>query len=139
MSLEIGKYIKFALGAVNAPLLNAKVGGRVSPVISPDDGTTLPYVWYYSSGMDETGTKDMVLSDTCTVNIEVVARSYDEMVELLLLVRQAMTDGFSLWQDEEDTPFDVGEQTYSAAAEEYDDVLQAYCRTLIYRIETWLK
>ena len=73
MSLQIGQYIKYALGEVNAPLLNAKVKGRVSPVVSPDDdGTHMPYIWYYSDGFTPSNTKDGEYEDTCSVSIEVV-------------------------------------------------------------------
>ena len=139
MSLQIGQYIKYALGEVNAPLLNAKVKGRVSPVVSPDDdGTHMPYIWYYSDGFTPSNTKDGEYEDTCSVSIEVVASSYEQLIDLLILVKKAMDDGYSLWNTTE-RPFDVVEQHYTAGPEEYDDQLQAYCRKLNFSIITYEK
>ena len=135
MSLQIGKYVAWALGEENAPELNEKIGGRVAPVVQPeDDGTVLPYVWYYSTSMQEETTKDGYSGDECQVEIEVVARSYTEMVELLQMVRDAMARALDTWDD---NAFLVSGQSFSAYPEEYDDMLQAYCRKLNYKIETY--
>lgn len=136
MSLQIGKYVAWALGEENAPELNAKIGGRVAPVVQPEDGgTVLPYVWYYSTSVQEETTKDGYSGDECQVEIEVVARSYTEMAELAQMVRDAMARALDTWGDGE--AFMVEGQTFSAGPEEYDDMLQAYCRKLNYTIETY--
>lgn len=135
MSLEIGRYISFALGEKNAPELHEMTGGRVSPVIMPQDGTgALPWIWYYSSNMFEDSTKDGPCGDNCEVIIEVVAASYEQLLVLLASVRKAMSQAFESWQGEQ---FDVVGQTFHAGPEEYDDVLQAYCRKINYQIETY--
>lgn len=135
MSLQIGKYVAWALGEENAPELNARIGGRVAPVVQPEDGgTVLPYVWYYSTGVQESTTKDGYSGDECQVEIEVVARSYTEMAELAQMVRDAMAEAFDTWDDH---AFMVNWQSFSAGPEEYDDSIQAYCRKLTYSIETY--
>jgi hypothetical protein len=136
MSLQIGKYVAWALGEENAPELNARIGGRVAPVVQPEDGgTVLPYVWYYSTSVQESTTKDGYSGDECQVEIEVVARSYTEMAELAQMVRDAMERALGTWGDGE--VFLVGGQSFSAGPEEYDDMLQAYCRKLNYEINTY--
>ena len=134
MSLQIGRYVAWALGEVNAPELNARIGGRVAPVVQPEDGgTVLPYVWYYSTGVQESTTKDGYSGDECQVEIEVVARSYTEMAELAQMVRDAMERALNTWNG---GAFLVLGQSFSAGPEEYDDSIQAYCRKLNYTIET---
>ena len=133
MSLQIGKYVAWALGEENAPELNARIGGRVSPVVQPEDaGTVLPYVWYYSPSMQEERTKDGLCYDLCQVEMEVVARSYTEMTELLHMMRKAMDRALRNWKD---TELSVDDQTLLAGPEEYDDSMQAYCRKLVYTME----
>lgn len=133
MSLQIGKYVMYALGEENAPELDRAIGGRVSPVVQPEDGgTVLPYVWYYSAGMQEESTKDGHSGDVCQVEVEVVARNYREMIRLLQLVRQAMERAWETWEGEPT----IMEQSFSAGPEEYDDSIQAYCRKMTYNIET---
>lgn len=134
MSLRVGLYVAWALGEENARELHERIGGRVSPVVQPEDGgVRLPYAWYFCSGIQEATTKDGFCGDECQVEIEVVARSYTEMIELAQMVRDAMSRGMAGWQSD---AFSVSEQTMSAGPEEYDDNMQAYCRRLIYRIET---
>ena len=134
MSLEIGRYIAYALGEENAPELHRTIGGRVSPVVQPEDAATrMPYVWYYSSGMQEESSKDGRYGDQCQVEIEVVARSYTEMIDVLQLVRKAMGKAWENWSG---APH-LADQYVSAGAEEYDDTIQAYCRRIHYNIETY--
>lgn len=139
MSLQIGQYIAFALGEENAPELWHKIGGRLAPVVQPEDAqTAMPYIWYYSDSMSEAETKDGPISDTCIVQIEVVAGTYSRLLELLQLVRAAMIEARNTWELQETlVPFHIDEQTFSAGPEEYDDAQQAYCRKLIYSIETY--
>ena len=138
MSLQIGQYIKYALGEENAPELYHRLGGRVAPVVQPEDEqTAMPYAWYYSDGISEETTKDGLMCDICRVQIEVVANTYPEMVEMAILTRKAMAEAREAWNKQEGTPFRVEDQTFSASAEEYDDAQQAYCRRLIYTIETY--
>lgn len=135
MSLQIGKYVAWALGEENAPELNERIGGRVAPVVQPEDGgTVLPYVWYYSTSVQEETTKDGYSGDECQVEIEVVARSYTEMAELAQMVRDAMARALDTWDG--DAFLVVVDQTFSAGPEEYDDMMQAYSRKLNYTIET---
>ena len=134
MSLQIGKYVMYALGEENAPELDKAIGGRVSPVVQPEDGgTVLPYGWYYSTGVQESTAKDGRIGDECQVDIEVVARSYSEMTELAQMVRSAMERALEMWDGK---PFVVDGQMFSAGPEEYDDSIQAYCRKMTYNIET---
>lgn len=136
MSLEIGRYIKYAFSEENAPALHQMVQGRVSPVVMPEDAlTAVPWIWYYSSDAGEDSTKDGIAGDVCTVEIEAVAASYEALLDMLVLMRQAMADAWPAWNAGE-RPFRIEEQTFRAGAEEYDDVLQAYCRKLNYIIET---
>lgn len=133
MSLQIGQYVAFALGEENAPDLYHATHGRIAPVVQPEDGhDNMPYVWYYSDGMTTESTKDGPLSDTCSVQVEVVAPTYATMLDLLQMVRRAMDNALGVWEG----PFSISDQSFSAGAEEYDDAQQAYCRKLVYTIET---
>lgn len=137
MSLEIGRYVKYAFGEENAPALHQLVQGRVSPVVMPEDAlTAVPWIWYYSTDAGEDSTKDGIAGDVCTVEIEAVAGSYDTLLEMLALMRQAMAEAQEGWNLGERRPFLIDDQSFRAGQEEYDDTLQAYCRKLIYTVET---
>lgn len=128
----------YALGEEHSPTLYHALGGRISPVVQPEDeDTQKPYCWYVSDSMNEASTKDGRYSDTCTVQIEVVANTYRHLLSLLAMVRSAMDSAPDAWEAQEQVPFHIAEQTFSAGPEEYDDQQQAYCRKLNYIIETY--
>lgn len=137
MSLRIGQYIKFALGHENAPELDRMLSGKLSPVRLPDNADTeIPWICYRSDSLDEQDTKDGPLCDTNTVVLDVVCRTYEELLDTLCAVRKAMQKAVSVWNARNYIPFRVEEQTFNAGAEEYDEILQAYCRPLIFIIKT---
>lgn len=137
MALAIGKYIKFALSAQNSPDLNEVVMGRVSPVVGPEiEEAKTPYIWYRSDNMKEQNTKDGIYGDTATVSIEIVASTYDGLLDVLDLVRKAMNTALVEWNSLSATPFDVVDQTMTAGPEEYSDEDANYSRVLTYTIET---
>lgn len=137
MSLRIGQYIKFALGRDNAQVLDSLISGRLSPVRMPDNpDTDVPWICYRSEGLEEQDTKDGSLCDTNTVTMDVVCRSYEELLELLSLVREAMSRAVYTWNCRDGISFRIEEQTFRAGLEDYDEVLQAYVRPLNFTITT---
>lgn len=135
MSLRIGRFIKYALGQENAPRLHETIGGRLFPVQLPEDTSgMLPWAWYYSVSMSGDETKDGYAGDSTEVQIEAVAETYEKLLDILALIRKGMADARRNWDDKS---LKVADMSFRAGPEEYDDTLQAYCRKLIYTIDTY--
>ncbi len=138
MSIEIGRYISYALGRDNASELHKAISGRLSPVRLPENADTeVPWICYASAGIDEEDTKDGLLGEVNTVTLDIACRTYEDLLLVLHLVREAMRKAAPGWNRLDAAPFLVDEQRFRAGPEEYDEVLQAYCRTLNYVITTY--
>lgn len=137
MSIEIGRYISYALGRDNAPELHKAISGRLSPVRLPENADTeVPWICYASAGIDEEDTKDGLLDEVNTVTLDIACRTYEELLEVLRLIREAMKAAAPGWNSLDTAPFLIDEQRFHAGPEEYDEILQAYCRTITYTIKT---
>ena len=124
MAFQIGKYIKFALSSDRTPELNAIVGERIYPVVVPDDDLN-----------NEEYCKDGRTQDTDYVSVNVVAKSYGQLVEILELVRTAICRSYLEWNDTDNTPFFIADCVMSAKEEEFDPTDDTYQRALIFKIE----
>ena len=136
MAFQIGKYIKFALSSDRTPELNAIVGERIYPVVVPDDDlNNAPYIWYNVEETIEEYCKDGRTQDTDYVSVNVVAKSYGQLVEILGLVRQAVCQSFLDWNDTDNPPFFIADCVMSAKEEEFDPTDDTYQRAIIFKIE----
>lgn len=135
MAFKIGKYIHKSLS--DYVDLVAHIDEGIYPVIAPQDGhTKTPYVWYFVRDTSEESDKDGLAYDTDHVVIEVVSSSYDSLIEVCDLVREAMSLGFQSAQEADDTDYLIDQQTMMAEAEQYNDVDCCYSRKLVYEIIT---
>lgn len=136
MAFQIGKYIKFALSSDRTPELNAIVGERIYPVVVPDsDLNNAPYIWYCVEETTEEYCKDGRVQDVDFVSVNVVAKSYGQLVEILELVRKAVCQSYLEWNDTDNPPFCVYDCIMSAKEEEFDPTDDTYQRAIIFKIE----
>lgn len=136
MAFQIGKYIKFALSSDRTPELNAIVGERIYPVVVPDsDLNNAPYLWYCVEETTEEYCKDGRVQDVDFVSVNVVAKSYGQLVEILELVRKAVCQSYLEWNDTDNPPFCVYDCIMSAKEEEFDPTDDTYQRAIIFKIE----
>lgn len=139
MAFHIGKYIKFALSPERAPELNAVIGGRIYPVVVPDDDLNkTPYIWYTCEDMSEEYCKDGRVQDVDTVSVNVVSKSYEQLVDILGYVRKAIKDSITDWNDSEIREhFYIFDILMTAKEEEFDLANDTYTRTLLFDIENF--
>lgn len=136
MAFQIGKYIKFALLADRNPELNAIVGERIYPVVVPDDDlNNAPYIWYAVEETTEEYCKDGLTQDTDYISVNVVAKSYEQLIDMLELVRKAVCQSYLEWNDTDNPPFCVFNCIMSAKEEEFDPTDDTYQRAIIFKIE----
>lgn len=136
MAFQIGKYIKFALSSDRQPELNAIVGERIYPVVVPDsDLNNAPYLWYCVEETTEEYCKDGRVQDVDFVSVNVVAKSYGQLIEILEQVRSAICRSYLDWNDTDNPPFCVYDCIMSAKEEEFDPTDDTYQRAIIFKIE----
>ena len=78
MSILIGLHIKKVLEQ-NRDVVE-RVGNRIYPLVIPQGVETYPFICYDMSGGTGEQTKDGVLDDVATVNIAVIAKTYEEAI-----------------------------------------------------------
>lgn len=128
MAITIGKFINASLRANEA--LMGRVKSRVYPVVVPDwEHADAPYIWYFSESSSELSDKDGMYGYLSVVNIEVVASSYDEMIDLASMVVDAIKNYVDEWNSHNED-FHVTESTLKAGPESYNDLDQCYSRVL---------
>lgn len=139
MAFNIGKYIKFALSPEQAPELNAIIGERIYPVVVPDDDLNkTPYIWYTCEEMSEEYCKDGRVQDVDTVSVNVVSKSYEQLVDILGYVRKAIKDSVVAWNDSEIREhFYIFDIRMTAKDEEFDLANDIYTRTILFDIENF--
>ena len=136
MAFQIGKYIKFALSSDRTPELNAIVGERIYPVVVPDDDlNNAPYIWYCVEETTEEYCKDGRTQDVDYVSVNVVAKSYGQLVEILELVRTAVCQSYLEWNDTDNPPFCVYDCIMSAKEEEFNPRCDTDDRAVVFKIE----
>lgn len=123
MSILIGLHIRRALEK-NSDVTKF-VKNRIYPLVVPQGVETYPFICYDVSGASGDETKDGVVDDMATVNIAVIAKTYEEAIVLGNSVRYAL-DGKSSEYDE----FAVTECMNISYNDEYIDALDAYAVNL---------
>ncbi|MCD8265823.1 MAG: DUF3168 domain-containing protein [Prevotellaceae bacterium] len=135
MSLLIGEYIGFALRGDEAVMKATK--GRIYPVLAPMDGDVrCPYIVYASNGLTEVATKDGLCYDTVSVSVMTFGKSLRQAERLAELVRGAMMRAWGRWEELEEKPFQIQDQTMSGGNEDFDLAHDGYFLELTYTIET---
>lgn len=119
MSILIGLHIVRALKR-NAAVVEA-VEDRIYPLIVPQGVSRFPFIVYDMSGGGGTDTKDGMADDAASVQVSVVAKSYEEALHIGNAVRYAL-DGYCP-QYEEFKVTRTGNIVYN---DEYVEALDAY-------------
>ena len=123
MSVLIGLHIKRVLANVEA--VTRMVGNRIYPLVVPQGVDTFPFICYDMNGSTGDSTKDGVVDDVASVNIAIIAKSYEDAIVLGNAVRYAF-EGKRAEYDE----FSVTECMNVAYNDEYIDALDCYAINL---------
>ena len=87
-AIKIGKAI-YAILAADTDV-NSIVGSKIFPLVA-ENGTTFPFLCYTREGLQpSTGTKDGYIGDLVTFRVDVVADTYNQLIDLADAVRQCL-------------------------------------------------
>ena len=123
MSVLIGLHIKRVLANVEA--VTRMVGNRIYPLVVPQGVDTFPFICYDMNGGMGDSTKDGVVDDVASVNISVIAKSYEEAITIGNAVRYAFEGKRAEYEE-----FSVTECMNVAYNDEYIDALDCYAVNL---------
>jgi hypothetical protein len=119
MSILIGLHIKKVLEQ-NQDVVR-RVGNRIYPLVIPQGVETYPFICYDMSGGTGEQTKDGVLDDVATVNIAVIAKTYEEAIIIGNAVRYSLEGSEAEYER-----FAVTECSNVTYNDEYVEALDAY-------------
>ena len=123
MSILIGLHIRRTLER-NADVTKF-VQNRIYPLVVPQGVETYPFICYDVSGASGDDTKDGVVDDVATVNIAVIAKTYEDAIILGNSVRYALERKTAEYAE-----LDVTECMNMAYNDEYIEALDAYAVNL---------
>ena len=123
MSVLIGLHIKRVLANVEA--VTRMVGNRIYPLVVPQGVDTFPFICYDMNGGTGDSTKDGVTDDVASVNIAIIAKSYEDAIVLGNAVRYAFEGKRAEYGE-----FSVTECMNVAYNDEYIDALDCYAINL---------
>lgn len=123
MSIPIGLHIRRTLER-NADVTKF-VQNRIYPLVVPQGVETYPFICYDVSGASGDDTKDGVVDDVATVNIAVIAKTYEDSIILGNSVRYALEGKTAEYAE-----LDVTECMNMAYNDEYIEALDAYAVNL---------
>lgn len=123
MSILIGLHIRRTLER-NADVTKF-VQNRIYPLVVPQGVETYPFICYDVSGASGDDTKDGVVDDVATVNIAVIAKTYEDSIILGNSVRYALEGKAAEYAE-----LDVTECMNMAYNDEYIEALDAYAVNL---------
>lgn len=123
MSVLIGLHIKRTLEAVEA--VTSKVGNRIYPLVVPQGVEVYPFICYDMNGGTGDSTKDGLLDDVASVNVAVIAKSYEEAIIIGNEVRYAFEGKTAKYNE-----FSVTECANVTYNDEYIDALDCYAINL---------
>ena len=87
-AIKIGKAIYAILSADTN--VASVVSTKIFPLVA-ENGTTFPFLCYTREGLQpSTGTKDGYVGDLVTFRVDVVAESYNQIIDLADAVRQCL-------------------------------------------------
>lgn len=119
MSVLVGLHIKRALAKVEA--VTSLVGNRIYPLVIPQGVDEYPFICYDMNGETGDVTKDGVVNDIASVNVSIIAKTYEEVIIIGNAVRYTFDGGKA--QYEEFIVEQVGKIQYN---DEYIQELDAY-------------
>lgn len=123
MSILIGLHIRRALE--RDADVTGFVENRIYPLVVPQGVETYPFICYDVSGGSGDDTKDGVVDDVATVNIAVIAKTYEDAIILGNSVRYALEGKTAEYAE-----LDVTECMNMAYNDEYIEALDAYAVNL---------
>lgn len=123
MSILIGLHIKQVLERDEA--VSRCVGRRIYPLVIPQGTDTYPFVCYDTSGETGDTTKDGTANDRATVQLTVVAKSYEEAIRAGNAVRYALEGVAGRYAE-----FEVRQRGGTAYNDEYIEAIDAYAVNL---------
>jgi hypothetical protein len=123
MSILIGLHIRRTLER-NVDVTKF-VQNRIYPLVVPQGVETYPFICYDVSGASGDDTKDGVVDDVATVNIAVIAKTYEDAIILGNSVRYALEGKTAEYAE-----LDVTECMNMAYNDEYIEALDAYAVNL---------
>lgn len=123
MSILIGLHIRRTLEK-NTDVTKF-VQNRIYPLVVPQGVETYPFICYDVSGASGDDTKDGVVDDVATVNIAVIAKTYEDAIILGNSVRYALEGKTAEYAE-----LDVTECMNMAYNDEYIEALDAYAVNL---------
>jgi len=95
---------------------------KVYPIIA-EEGATYPFITYQRTGSTHEYTKDLLITETSSIQIQIAAQDYKTSVTLTTSVRDALANGNT----------DFFSMQLSSMSEEYRE--DAFVQTLIYEAE----
>lgn len=123
MSILIGLHIKKVLEQ-NQDVVR-RVGNRIYPLVIPQGVEIYPFICYDMSGGTGEQTKDGVLDDVATVNVSVIAKTYEEAIIIGNAVRYALELSEGSYSQ-----FEVTECSNVTYNDEYVEAIDAYAVNL---------
>lgn len=123
MSILIGLHIKKVLEQ-NTEVAR-RVGSRIYPLVIPQGAETFPFICYDMSGGTGEQTKDGTLDDVATVNVSVIAKTYEEAIIIGNAIRYSFDGVTARYERFEVT--ECGNVTYN---DEYVEAIDAYAMNL---------
>lgn len=123
MSILIGLHIKRVLEQEEA--VKRYVGNRIFPVVAPLGVEAFPFIGYDMTGGTGDSTKDGTTDDVVSVQLSVVAKSYEEAIKIGNAVRYAFEGKTAVYEE-----FAVTECANVTYNDEYIDDFGAYALDL---------
>lgn len=123
MSILIGLHIKRVLEQEEA--VTRYVGNRIFPVVAPLGVEAFPFIGYDMTGGTGDSTKDGTTDDVVSVQLSVVAKSYEEAILIGNAVRYAFEGQLAVYEE-----FAVTECANVTYNDEYIDDFGAYALNL---------
>ena len=143
MSLSVGKF--FVKAIKDHTSFYNSIGGRLFPVARTSEDEALDKIPYIIMRpvkvVNENGTKDMIASpdDTATIELDLVAQSYSDLVDMAEQVRGIIEEAYLDELDVESWPFILEGYDFSADEVLYDPSKPCYYQTLRYMCQTTTK
>lgn len=123
MSILIGLHVKQALERDEA--VRRAVGERIYPLVIPQGTDTYPFVCYDTSGQTGDTTKDGTANGRATVQLTVVAKSYEEAIRTGQAVRYALEGVTGRYAE-----FEARQRGDTVYNDEYIEAIDAYAVSL---------
>lgn len=129
-NLKIGRYIRYALLGLDIPVFPIGQDGSNNGENFPP-----PFISYRRGAFNEDSDKDHIYEGYVPVNIDIVATTYDQLIDIASQVQDALHQAPTLWNTQQ-PPFYISDQSLSFGEEQMDDTLTVYVTEITANIET---